>query len=141
MRRGAVAALAVASLLAAVAAFAATSPWVTKANATCRVWDKKATAALGSAQANTDAQTYVLLRKSLPLERGLLAALEAIKEKRPPGASRAFALARLDIAEVRAAIAAYRTSSFHRKTAVWASDRRADRAFVAIGARNCGSSR
>ena len=65
----------------------------------------------------------------------------AIKEKRPPGVSRAFALARLDIAELRAAIAAYRTSSFHRKTAVWASDRRADRAFVAIGARNCGSSR
>src|SRR5439155_15087437 len=64
-------------------------------------------------------------------------ALEQIALPRPAGAARALRLARLDIRELDAGIAAYRagkSQAFIRDVGVWQSDRRASRAFRALGA-------
>ncbi len=120
---------------------AASSPWITKANATCRAWEHKANVAFGpNPSTATPAAVYKLLLKARPIETGELHALKAIPGARPAGANKAFHLVALDIQELDTAITAYRAgrqTTLLRAVAVWQSDRRAGLAFRAIGAKDC----
>jgi hypothetical protein len=133
----AAAAVCVAPAAAAVGA----SGWAAKADATCRSWNDKVIAALGGHPTipTTRAGMYGLMVKMRPLELGRLHALAAIVSP-PPGAAKAFALVRSDIAELDASVAAYRagnTAGFGRDATVWFDDQRASRAFAALGAKSC----
>jgi hypothetical protein len=78
--------------------------------------------------------------KVRPIEAGELRALRAIRAPRPVGAAKALALVSIDISELDAGIAAYRDGNrakFLRDAEIWQSDRRASRAFAAIGAKSC----
>ena len=127
---------------ASAVAVAATSPWAERADAICRVWQTKAAAALGAntQQPSTPKGMYEFMLKARPFEAGELHALKTITVRRPAAATRALAFASSDLREVDAAIAAYRArrqALFLRDANVWQSDRRASRAFAALGARAC----
>ena len=129
-------------LTIAAAAGAAGSIWIAKANATCRVWNQKAVAALGShpTQPSTAAGMFKFMVKAQPLETGELRALRAIRAPRPVGATKALGFVSIDISELNAGIAAYRAGNrtkFLQDVNVWQSDHRASRAFAAIGAKAC----
>jgi hypothetical protein len=133
------AALAVVSVSAA---FTATSAWVVKANATCRSWQQRSVATFGAnpKEPTTAAGLYRFMLKARPIEVGELRALEAIRSTRPPGATKALSFAAADVAELDAAIAAYRagkSARFLERAFAWQTDRRASRAFKAIGAKTC----
>ena len=136
-----------AALCAAVAcaapATAATraSGWVAKANAACEASNKKVLAAFGGHPTvpSTRASMFRFMREIRPLEVGRLEALKAIPSP-PAGAAKAFALAQGDISELDAAVAAYRAgnpAAFGREATTWWNDRRASRAFAALGAKSC----
>jgi hypothetical protein len=134
-------ALAVLALGVASAA-ASTSAWVVKANATCRVWQQRSAALFGTnpAEPSTTAGMYAFAVKARPIEVGELHALQAIRLTRPPGATKALSYVVADIAELDAAIAAYRAGNkarFLERAFAWQTDRRASRAFKAIGATAC----
>ena len=126
--------------LAAVPAASAAATWAARANAVCTTIHKQQRAQVAKLRPpRTPAQAYAFLAKVRPLEVKLLTALEAIRGPRPPLAKRALALAHADIAELDAAARAYRAGSrsFNSKFTRWFSDRRADAAFIAAGARAC----
>jgi hypothetical protein len=130
------------SLTTAAASGATRSTWVAKANATCRLWKEKAAAVFGSnpTQPSTPAGMFRFMLKVRPIEAGELRALRAIRAPRPVGAAKALALVSIDISELDAGIAAYRDGNrakFLRDAEIWQSDRRASRAFAAIGAKSC----
>jgi len=117
------------------------SGWAAKADAACQASNKKVIAAFGGNPTvpTTRASMFRFMLKIRPLEVSRLSALEAIPSP-PPGAAKAFALARSDIAELDAAVAAYRSrnsATFGREATVWWNDQRASRAFAALGARSC----
>jgi hypothetical protein len=131
-------------VIASAAAPAATSPntWVAKANAACRLWNQKAVAAFGPhpAQPATPAEMFKFMLEIRPIEVGRLASIEAIATPRPHGAANALRLARLDINELDAGIAAHRAGNavaFARAAGVWWTDERTSRAFAALGAKAC----
>jgi hypothetical protein len=135
---------AVAAVVCNVLAFAAAAPaattWAARANAVCTKVHKQQRPKVAKLRPpRTPAQAYAFLSKVRPLELQLLAALEAIPGTRPPAAKRALTLAHADIAELDAAAKAYRAGSrsFNSKFTRWFSDRRADAAFIAAGARAC----
>jgi hypothetical protein len=126
----------------AAGASARNSTWVAKANATCRLWKQKAAEAVGSnpAQPSTPAGMFKFMLKVRPIEAGELRALRAIRLPRPAGAAKALAFGATDLSELDAGIAAYRAgqrAKFLHDVDVWQSDRRASRAFAAIGAKSC----
>jgi hypothetical protein len=126
----------------AIPALAATSPWVKKADVVCSLWDKKATAALGAnpKPPTTARGEFNFVVKARALESGQLHALEAIPPPRPAGVPHAFALARADIKELDAGLAAYRAgklSTFAHDVDVWQSDHRTSQAFIDLGAIAC----
>jgi hypothetical protein len=136
------AAIAVCGFVLAGSAFAATSSWVKEANSVCLVWQKKAAASLGAnpKQPTTLKGMYEFMVKARPIESGELHALEAMPQARPAGALHAFALAREDIKEIDAGIAAYRAgrqAAFIHDADVWQSDSRTSKAFTALGATTC----
>jgi hypothetical protein len=129
------------AVLAAVAA-GATPPWVTKANAVCAAWTKKAPAIFGTTPTNpkTPKQMFAFLLKGRKIESGILADLRRISLPRPPGADKALSLAAADLRELTTLIGLYGAVSdaeFKRDFVVWENDNRANRAFIAIGARGC----
>lgn len=131
---------AVAALLLLTGPAAAATAWATKANAVCRRVHAQQRPRVAKLQPpRTPAQAYAFARKVRVLEVELLKALEAVPGPRPPAAKRALALAHADIRELDAALQAYRTgsSTFRSKFSRWFNDRRADRAFIAAGARAC----
>jgi hypothetical protein len=135
-------AVAVSSATLASVASGVTSPWVTKANAVCASWGKKATAIFGATPAHptTAKQRFEFAVKGRKVERGILADLRRIALPRPPGADKALALAAADIQELDTVIGLYGAVSnaeFTRDFLAWESDTRANRAFAAIGARRC----
>jgi hypothetical protein len=138
-----VVAAAFASASCAGDAVAAASPWVVKANAVCRVWEKRAPAAVGAnPNPRTPAQMYAFMVKARPFEVGLVKALKNISLPRPPGAAHALALATADVHELDTALAAHRAGSekiFLSHAFAWLTDQRANKAFRAIGARACSS--
>jgi hypothetical protein len=128
-------------ILVASAAVAGTSAWVVKANATCRVW-QEAVAAFGAnpKEPSTAAGMYRFMLEARPIEVGELHALQGIRLARPPRATKALSYVVADIAELDAEIAAYRAGNqarFLERTIAWQTDRRASRAFKAIGATAC----
>jgi hypothetical protein len=127
-------------LVPAGAASAATSPWVTRANAVCRSWaprERAAFAGITAPKTRQDAHRFLLV--SRPLEAGLLRDLQAIALARPPGAVKALAAAATDLRELDAAEAAYggATKTFATLFTRWVNDERATKAFDAIGAHDC----
>ena len=117
------------------------SGWVAKANAACEASNAKVLAAFGGHPTvpSTRASMFRFMVKIRPLEVGRLKALRAIPSP-PAGAAKAFALAQADIAELDAAVSAYRdgnSGAFGREATTWWNDRRASRAFAALGARSC----
>jgi hypothetical protein len=130
------------ALTLAVPALAATSPWVKKADVVCGIWDKKAVAALGAnpKPPTTAKGEFNFVVKARALESGQLHALEAIPPPRPAGVPHAFALARADIKEIDAGLAAYRAgkeAAFAHDVNVWQSDHRTSQAFINLGAIAC----
>jgi hypothetical protein len=82
---------------------------------------------------------FKFMLKIRPNESGRLAALVAIASP-PAAASNAFRLARIDISELDAGIAAHRagnSAAFLRDFKTWLADERASRAFAALGAKAC----
>lgn len=137
-----IAAGAVCGVLVASTAAAGTSGWVVKANATCRIWQKKSVATFGAnpKEPSTASEMYTFMLKARPIEVGELHALQAIRLVRPHGATQALAYGAADIAELDEAIAAYRAGNrtrFLERTFAWQTDRRASRALKAIGATAC----
>jgi hypothetical protein len=127
-------------LLSGAPGAAAATTWAARANAVCtRIHKQQRPKVAKLRPPRTPAQAYAFLIKVRPLELQLLTALQAIRGARPPAAKRAIALAHADIAELDAAARAYRAHSktFSSKFTRWFSDRRADAAFVAAGARAC----
>jgi hypothetical protein len=127
--------------VAAAGAGAAGSGWAAKANAACIASNKKVIAAFGGHPTvpSTRASMFGFMLKIRPLEFSRLRALEAIPSP-PPGATKAFALARTDIAELDAAVASYRAgneAAFGRQATVWWNDQRTGRALAALGAKSC----
>ena len=130
------------AIFVASAAVASTSAWVVKANAACRLWQQKSVATFGAnpKAPSTAGGMYTFELKARPIEVGELHALEAIRAARPPGATRALSYIVADVAELDAAIAAYRAGNqarFLERTFAWLNDHRASRAFKAIGATDC----
>jgi hypothetical protein len=130
------------AILVVSAAVAGTPAWVVKANATCRAWQQKSVATFGAnpKEPSTVAAMYTFMLKARPIEVGELHALQAIRLARPPGATTALSYVVSDIAALDAAIAAYRAGNqarFLERTIAWQTDRRASRAFKAIGATSC----
>jgi hypothetical protein len=83
---------------------------------------------------------FKFMLKIRPIEAGRLAAIEVIASPQPAGASKALALARVDIKELDAGIAAHRAgnaAAFASSLKVWWTDERASHAFVALGAKAC----
>ena len=118
------------------------SVWVAKANAVCKVWQKKAAAAVGATPQRpaTLKGMFAFMLKARPIEAGEVHALEAITSPRPAGAAKALSLAAADVREIDAGIAAYRAgkrTAFIHDVDVWQSDRRTSRAFAALGAQAC----
>jgi hypothetical protein len=137
-----VAAVLVCSTAAAAVAFGATSPWAVKANAVCAAWDKKAASIFGShpQKPTTAKQMFLFLVESRKMESGILGDLRRISVRRPPAAVRALSLAAADVRELNTVIGVYGAVSdaeFKRDFLAWANDNRANRAFVAAGARGC----
>jgi hypothetical protein len=126
----------------AAASAAASSGWFTKADAVCTAWHQKAVAAFGAnpAQPTTLRGTFEFMLKARRIESGELQALKAITLPRPAAATTALALASADLRELDAGLAAYRDGNraeFTHDVSVWQADRRASRAFTALGARAC----
>jgi len=68
---------AIVAALLVTGAVAATSPWVTKANAVCVAWNGKALAILGTTTPKTQAQLFAYMVETRPIEAGLLHGLAA----------------------------------------------------------------
>jgi hypothetical protein len=131
------------SMAVAGTSVAAGSPWVAKANATCRVWTAKAKSEFGPnpSAPSTPAGMFKFMLKARPIEAGELRDLKSIRLQRPAGANNALRFVALDIEEIDTGIAAYRAGNhakFLRDVGFWQSDHRASHAFKAIGANACG---
>jgi hypothetical protein len=143
MRKAAVVFSAVAGALAlAAASVAAPSPWAVKANATCKVWQRRSAAVLGAHPRlpKTPAATYRLMQRARTIELGELEALTAIRVPRPAAATRALTYAAAAISELDDGLAAYRAGNeqrFLERAFAWLTDTRAERAFKALGAPAC----
>lgn len=132
----------VAVLASCAAASAAASPWAVKADAVCAAWHKKSVAIFGAhpQKPTTAKQIFVFLVKSRKVETGILADLKRISVPPPPAAARALSAAAADVHELNVVIGGYGAVSnaeFKRDFLAWANDNRANRAFVAAGARGC----
>ena len=117
------------------------SGWTAKANAACKASNAKVIAAFGGHPTvpTSRVSMFRFMVKIRPLEVSRLNTLKAIPSP-PAGAEKAFALARSDIAELDAAMAAYRdgnSAAFGREATAWWNDQRAGRAFAALGAKSC----
>jgi len=108
----------------------------------CAAWDKKAASIFGAhpVKPTTAKQMFMFLLESRKMEKGILGDLEAIKVKRPPAAVRALSAAAADLHELNIVIGLYgavSSAEFKRDFLAWANDNRANRVFVAAGARRC----
>ena len=116
-----------------------TSAWAKQADRVCSVWDAKAKKVLGTMPPKTSAKAYNFAVKVAALETGELAALKKIPHPTTAGA-KALHATQADIAEVKAAIHDWRVgkrAALAKVYTAWVSDRRADNAFIAAGARGC----
>jgi hypothetical protein len=130
------------AVLVASTAAAGTSRWVVIADATCRIWQQKSVAIFGAnpKEPSTAAGLHTFMLKARPIEVGELHALQAIRLVRPRRATQALSYVAADVAELDEAIAAYREGNrtrFLERSFAWQTDRRASRAFTAIGATAC----
>jgi hypothetical protein len=127
-------------------ASAAAGSWATQANAICVKEAARVRKQLEARpRATTDAQVFKLLVEVFrPAEVRFVRLLTAIPGPRPAAATKGLRLAKLDIEELDAAIAAYRQNDlalFERRVQIWFADNRANRALTAAGATACGGPR
>lgn len=135
-----VAAIVAAAFLVAAVAEAGTLSWATKANRVCNAWTAKAKKVLGNRQIKTAAQAYSFSVKATSLEKQQLSALEKIENPTASG-KKALQAAQADIAEIETAINDWKAgnrSAFTKAFVKWSNDRRANKAFIAAGAKDCG---
>ena len=122
------------------AAGAGTSTWAQKADRICKAEAAKAKKVLGNRQIKTAAQAYSFSVKAAGLEREQLAALKKVGSP-PQAAKKALTAAQTDITEIESAIADWKAgkrAAFTKLFVKWSNDHRANTAFVAAGASDCG---
>lgn len=127
-------------------ASAGAGTWATRADVICvKEGARVRKQLLARPRATTDAQVYTLLIEVFrPAEARLIRLLSAIPGPRPDAATRGLRFSKIDLAELDSAIAAYRADDlplFERRVQIWFADGRANRAFVAAGAKACGGQR
>ena len=127
-----------AALPAGAPAAPTTSSWSSQANQVCTVYLARAKKEFGSPV--TPGQLYGFAVKAKVLESEELSVLERIPGRTPAG-TRALAAMRVDVAEVGAAISAWKAGNVQRFVQIlkqYLNDTRPKVAFAAAGAKQCG---
>jgi hypothetical protein len=130
--------LATSAVLPISAPAATTTSWTSQANQVCAVYLARAKKEFGSPV--KPSQLYGFAVKARALESEELGVLERIPG-RTPAATRALAAMRADVAEVSAAISAWKQGNAQRFIQLlkqYLNDHRAKDAFAAAGASQCG---